>query len=396
MNLTALKEKWLLLTLALLQFLHIVDFMVMMPLGPQFMRVFSINAHSFSILISAYTLSAGVAGFIGSFFLDKIERKKILLIILAGFIIGTFFCALSPTYSALLFSRILTGAFGGVLAALVLSILGDTIPDSRRGQAMGIIMLAFSVASILGVPFGLLLSTLFSWTAPFYLLGATGIVVFLLAAFSIPILKEHLSEPKKPNEKMAIVKILSNKNQRFALLMTLSIMLGQFAVIPLVSTFMVTNVGFTEQNLMYIYIFGGIAAMIISPLSGRLGDKLGKFPVYMIFSLCLTVPLFLITNMEKQSLFIPLIIATIMFICSAGRMVCGMALIMSTAESKERAGFMSLNTAVQQLGAGIAAYIAGLIVSQSPSGELIHYNYIGYWAILFAFISIFIASKIKH
>jgi predicted MFS family arabinose efflux permease len=395
MSLSPIKEKLLIVTLAMIQFINILDFMVMMPLGPQFIRVFSINAQQFSILISAYTISAGVAGFVGSFILDSIERKKALLIILSGFIVGTFFCALSPTYNILLMSRLVTGAFGGLLATLVLSILGDSIPEHRRGKAMGLVMMSFSIASIFGVPTGLFLATTYSWKAPFFLIACVGIVVFFISLNVIPILKEHLITKGDPKQKSAIVEVFNNKNQLYALCITLAIMLGQFAIIPLISTYMVTNVGFTEYTLTYLYIFGGIAAMIIAPLSGRLGDRFGKFPVFMIFSLLLTLPIFGITNLGNQPLLFPLIVSTLLFTFSSGRMVCGMALILSSVDSKHRGGFMSLNTAIQQLGAGVAAFIAGSIVTLGPSGELQHYNYVGYWAIFLAFVSIFIASKVK-
>jgi predicted MFS family arabinose efflux permease len=390
-----IKEKRLIFTLAAIQFVHILDFMVIMPLGPQLMRVFHINAQQFSLLIAVYTLSAGLAGFSGAFFLDTLDRKKALIIMLTGFFLGTLCCALSSSYIHLLFSRIITGSFGGISSTLVLSILGDTIPEDRRGRAMGAVMMSFSFASIFGVPIGLFLATAYTWSAPFYLLVGLCLLIFLLIPVSIPTLTAHIRSDSDTSEKPKLIHSIHAPKQRAALALTLAIMLGQFSIIPLLSTYMVKNVGVLELQLPYLYILGGIAALITAPLSGRLGDKYGKFPVFMFFSCCLLIPIFGITHLGLQSLVIPLILTTCLFSFSSGRMVCGMALILSAASPKSRGSFMSINTAIQQLGAGIASYLAGCIVTQGPLGQLHHYSVVGYWAMAMALLSIFIASRIK-
>ena len=69
------KEKALLFTLAVIQFSHITDFMILMPLGPQLMEAFEISPSQFALLVSTYTFSAGLSGFIGAFFIDRFDRK---------------------------------------------------------------------------------------------------------------------------------------------------------------------------------------------------------------------------------------------------------------------------------------------------------------------------------
>ncbi|MFT6767659.1 MAG: putative MFS family arabinose efflux permease, partial [Burkholderiaceae bacterium] len=76
---TPIRERWLMLTLAGIQFTHILDFMVMMPLGPQFTKVFSISDAQFGALVSAYTFAAGVSGLLAATYLDRFDRKRLLL-----------------------------------------------------------------------------------------------------------------------------------------------------------------------------------------------------------------------------------------------------------------------------------------------------------------------------
>ena len=164
-------EKILLAILSCIQFSHIVDFMIVMPLGPKLMRMFSISPHEFGLLVSCYTLSAGISGFLASFWMDRFDRKQILMFFYLGFGIGTVACGMVNTYNSLLITRSITGAFGGVLGSLILSIIGDTISMDRRGTAIGITTAAFSVASVFGVPFSLYLADQLGWQGPFMFLG---------------------------------------------------------------------------------------------------------------------------------------------------------------------------------------------------------------------------------
>src|SRR5437867_5994692 len=117
-----LSERWILLLLAGVQFTHIVDFMILMPLGPQLMRDLQIGPGQFSALVAAYTISSGVVGLLAAPFIDRFDRRTLLLVVYAGFTTGTLACALSQSATALLAARILSGAFGGVSGSLVMAI----------------------------------------------------------------------------------------------------------------------------------------------------------------------------------------------------------------------------------------------------------------------------------
>src|SRR5437899_11934277 len=131
-----LNERWLLLSLAAIQFTTVVDFLIIMPLGPQYMRVFGVTPGQFGLIVSAYAISAGIAGIAAGFFLDRFDRKRALLALYAGFTGGTLFCALAPSYALLVAARVVAGAFAGVAGGLIMAIIGDVVPEARRGAAM--------------------------------------------------------------------------------------------------------------------------------------------------------------------------------------------------------------------------------------------------------------------
>ncbi|MFN3940735.1 MAG: MFS transporter, partial [Chitinophagales bacterium] len=235
-------ERLIVILLASINFTHILDFMIMMPLGPQLMRIFEITPAQFSILVAAYTFSAFTSGLIAAFFVDRFDRKKVLLFGYTGFILGTLGCAVAPDYITLMSARIVAGLFGGLIGAQVLSIIGDIFPFERRGVAMGALTAAFSLASVVGVPIGLFLANITSWHAPFFLVGGLAIIILILVFRFIPSMDTHLENYTPKKFFHVYTNIIADPNQQRALLLSIIMMLGHFSIIPFIAKYMVSNV----------------------------------------------------------------------------------------------------------------------------------------------------------
>ena len=390
------QEKALLWTLAAINFIHIVDFMMLMPLGPQLMRLFEISPSEFGFLVSSYTFSAGTSSFFGAFFLDRFDRKRILIWVFVGFTVGTLGCALSPSYPILLLARLVSGIFGGLTSALILAIIGDVVPDVRRGRAMGLVMSAFSFASVMGVPLGLFLASLSDWHTPFYILSALSVVSLGMIAKFIPSIAGHLSAgSKRPHPFAVISRVTSNPNQMRAISLSIMMMLGQFMIIPFLSPYNVANVGFTELQLTYVYMAGGAFTMFTSPWVGKLADKHGKLKIFTIFMVLNLIPIGIITHLGITPVALVLVVTTFFFVTSNGRYVPAAALVTGTAKPENRGSFLSFNSAVQQLAAGFASLAAGFMIGENELGQLTNFNYVGYLAIFFSLICIPLAWRIK-
>lgn len=390
-----IREGWLLLLLAVIQFTHIIDFVIMMPLGPQLMRVFSITPKEFSLLVSAYTFSAAISGFISTLFIDKFDRKHALLALYGGFIIGTFCCAIAPNYQLLLLARILAGAFGGVIGALVFAIIGDAVPEARRGAATGKVMAAFSAASIAGVPVGLYLASRMDWHAPFYALTGLSIGVLALAYMLLPAMRGHLTSAIKTKPLQVVGDIVRNTNLLWALALMVVLTLAGFTIVPFISPYLVANAGFSEDDLPFMYLFGGLATVVTSQIAGRLSDKHGKQRIFIYTALFSIIPILLITNLKPAPHYLIFIVTTTFFIGFGARFVPAMSLITSSVKPKQRGSFMSFNSSVQQLAAGLSAFLSGLIIEKNASGSLLHFDLIGYLAVGATLLCIFIIRRLK-
>ena len=391
------KEKIILLLLAAINFTHILDFMIMMPLGNYLMPYFNISSQQFSMLVAAYTFSAGISGFLAAFFVDRFDRKKVLLVGYTGFLIGTLFCALSPTYAVLLLSRIVAGIFGGLIGAQVLSIVADLVPYERRGTAMGIIMAAFSVASVFGVPFSLYLSNIFNWHGPFFFVAGLGALLLPFLIKYLPKMDGHLTaiNQVKVNPIVLLKDILQNRNQVLALVLSATIMLGHFMIIPFLNPFLEFNKGFSKTQTPIVYMVGGALTLFASPLLGKVADKVGKHRLFIFMALTATIPIAIITNLPTVPFYMVLVVTGFWFVVSSGRTIPAQAIISNVVSSERRGSFMSINSSVQQIFVGLASVIAGLVVVKTPSNAIQHYEITGYISIAVTLLSILVITKLN-
>lgn len=385
--------------LAGLNFTHILDFMIMMPLGNFLMPHFNISAQFFSWIVAAYPISAFCSGMTTAFYVDRFDRKKVLLFAYSGFLIGTVCCGLAPDPYFLMAARILTGLFGGLIGAQVLSIVADTFAYEVRGRAMGTIFMAFSVASVFGVPFSLYLARLVSWHAPFIFIGIVGLAIIPLIIRYLPPMTVHLKPAaERASGRPDVMKVLSgifkNKAQLMALMLSGLLMMGHFLIIPFVNPYMEFNVGFTKTQTPLIYMVGGLCAMITSPIIGRMADKYGKFRIFMICLFLSLIPIFLITNMPIIPFYYVLIVMGFWFTFSTGRNIPAQAMITTVVNPAERGQFMSFNSSFQQLFTGMASVIAGFIVVKDASGKIYNYNWVGYLSVAVIFSTVFIARRL--
>ncbi|GAB3819607.1 MFS transporter [Pontibacter rugosus] len=391
-----IREGLLIFILAAIQFTHMVDFVIMMPLGPQLMRVFAISPKEFGLLVSAYTFSAAIAGFFSALFIDRFDRKNAMLVLYFGFAIGTLACALAPTFGLLLSARVVAGGFGGVLGALILAVIGDAIPEQRRGAATGKVMAAFSLASIVGIPIGLYLASESSWHTPFYVLAAISVLVLILAFKGLPSMRGHLSNAVNHKPFAVLGAVVKQQNLQWALALMSTMTMAGFFVVPFISPYMVANVNFTETDLSYIYLFGGLATAFTSQWVGKLADKYGKQRVYAFAALISMLPILTITNLPPVSHPTALAITTFFFIFFGARFVPAMSLITSSVEPKLRGSFMSINSSVQQLSAGLASFAAGFIVQEAASGQLLYYNWVGVISCCITLASVWVVRHLKQ
>jgi MFS transporter, DHA1 family, inner membrane transport protein len=389
------REKALLYTLAFVQLTHVMDFMIMMPLSTLLCKEFALSNATFGLLVASYNVSAFVFAFIGSFFIDRFDRRKVMLVCYTSFILGTLACGLAPNFGLLLAARIFAGMFGGIIISTMLSIVSDAVPFERRARAMATMYLGFAAASIIGVPSGSLIAAHSSWNVPFIAIAVMGVPILIAMMRFIPTMNLHVEEAKKRNVFRQFVEIVSDGNRLRGLLLMGLLMLGHFSIIPYIPNFAVHNLHMTEEYVGFIYLAGGIAIVLTMRVVGKLSDQLGSLKVFTVLSFLALIPILAITHISSAGMPVILLLAAALFTFGGNRGVPANTLISATAEPHQRGGFMSLTSAVQQLAAGLAAYFGGLLTVEGPDHTVINYNYVGYLAAAASIIAVPVAMFVR-
>ena len=380
-SLSPSRERFFLLTLAGIQFSHILDFMIMMPLGPILMKDFGIGTHEFGLLVASYSFSAAISGLLAATFVDLFERKRLLLIGFVLFGLSTLACGLANNYTSLMVARGFAGIFGGIMGALVQTMIGDAIPYIRRARASGLVATAFSIATVAGVPLSLWLANQFSWRTPFFMIAGLSLVFIFVGFRFLPELHHHLNEQKRAHLFSDIFSVLGDPNHLRALLFSALLMFSGFTVIPYITVYAVGNVGISQLDLPIVYLFGGGATFFSARFIGHWADKYGKARVYRWAASIAMIPLLALTNIGVVPLWVWVICTTCFFVLISGRMIPGMALITSAAQPNLRGTFMSLNGTVQSVSMGLATTLAGFLITVDASGKMQGYPLVGLVAI---------------
>jgi predicted MFS family arabinose efflux permease len=292
-------------------------------------------------------------------------------------------------------ARGLAGVFGGILGAMVQAFVGDCIPEQRRGRAMGVIMGAFSLSTIAGVPLGLWLANHFSWRAPFIFVALLSAVIFALGIRALPSVPPHANSRDHKHIFAPMLEVLREPNHLRAFTFMCLMIMSSFSVIPFITLYMTANVKVMETSLPYIYLVGGFATFFSSRGIGWASDKFGKIKTYRWVALAAMLPLLLVTHLQPVAFAWVVVVTTLFFVFISGRMIPGMAVVTSSALPHLRGTFMSMNASAMQMASGAASLLAGFVIGHTESGELTNYNIVGYAAMTIGFMAMWMIGRVK-
>jgi predicted MFS family arabinose efflux permease len=368
--------------------------MIVMPLGPQFREIFAISDAQFGLLVSAYTLAAGVSGLFAATYVDRFSRKRLLLSMYGLFALATLACGLAPSYEFLMGARLAAGLFGGVLSALSQTIVADVVPFERRGQAMAVVMSSFSLSTVAGVPLGLLLANQMGWHATFVAIAALSGLLAIAAALTMPPLADHVAAARGRTALHGIQQVLADRNHWRAFGFSLAMMASGFLVIPYITLYLQANAQVAAADIPYVYLVGGAATLVSARVIGRVSDRLGKVQTFSALAMALWVPLLGITLLPPWPLVAVVAVSTLLFVVMSGRMIPGMAIVSSAADPALRGTFMALNSAVQSAALGVAAFVGGQLITRGEGGLVEGYWQAALLGCLCSALSIWLARRL--
>jgi predicted MFS family arabinose efflux permease len=375
-------EGKIVLIATLVQFVNVMDFMMVMPLGPDIAKVLPVTNADIGLICGCYTLAVSISGITCAGFLDRFDRKHVALAAVAGLTLSTFLTTFAQSLAGLIFYRVLAGMFGGPAAAIALTITTDAVPPQRRGRALAIVMGTFSISAIVALPFGLELARLGTWIMPFYIISIVGVLVLAYILAAMPSMVEHRRSGK--TKRISFWPLLRDKAYCMALAMFSTSKMSSFLIITNISAFYQFNRAFPRNELGLLYLVAGIVSLVAVQLAGRLNDRFGPITLNMVTTVLLCA--FIADGFMHWNL-TPLLVIFVMF----SALVCMRDVSAAAEGSKlpqphERGAFMSLVASMQHFGNGLGALVSSALLTTAPDGALVGMGIVAGLSILLALV----------
>ena len=357
-----------------IQFVTIVDFMMIMPLGPDFARELGLRLDALGLITAAYVFSAATVSFMSARYMDIIPRKRALACCLAGLLcIAVITPSLGESYglTGLLVGRALAGMFGGPATGLAMTILTDAIAPEKRGRAVGLAGAAFSVAAIAGVPLGLELARIGGWQLPFYSVAVASGLAMLATLLFIP---NHL-QTRRNGRWQGTWTFLARKKTAVAYLIVGITPIASFLFIPNMFTYFQMNLGYPRELIGLLYAIGGTCTLMSMQIAGWNADRFGIARASLVVSLGSVISAIVLFGFDP--LIAPLMVLfPIMMVFNSARSVVAHTGSSLVPVPEERGAHMAFQVTVRHLGTGIGAVMGAWILSTGPTGALEHIEWL--------------------
>ena len=349
--------------LAGVHFINLVDFVMVMPMGPDFAGGLGIRMSDLGLVGGAYTAAATVVGLLGTVFLDRFERRAALTACIAGLGVSTAAGALATGMASMLAARAAAGSFGGLAATLCFSIVTDLTHESRRGRAISVVASGYSLATILGVPAGLELSRRGGWRAPFVVVGGVALVLAAAARAVLPRVSAHLETRETP----APLPLDAGLWASFAAFGFA--IFGNFLIVPNLPAFLEFNLGFPREKLGLLYLFGGAASLVTMRVAGIWADRKGSLPPVVTGTILVALSLGFGVFGSPPALS-PILFFTGFLSANAARWVVINALATRVPSPSTRARFLSAQTAFSHAVTAAASMGSTMFLTSDATGRL--------------------------
>ncbi len=276
---------------------------------------------------------------------------------LLGVTLSTWACALAWNMESLFFTRLLAGIFAGPATSIAMAIVVDATPVPQRGRAMAIVMGAFSLSAIAGVPLGLELVILKGWSAPFYAVGGLGLCVSVLVFMRLPNMTAHLGREQKV---FSITEMLKRAVVWHAFMAIGLAIFSTFLIVPNMATYFQFNLGVPRGDMSQYYVMGGVVSVLAMQLGGYLMDRVG--PMHVTMWLGGLIIAIVWDGFLGSPLLPTIVVFTLFMVVTSTRTITAAAVTSQVAEPGERAGFMSLQNVFQHIFSGSAAVVSSMLL----------------------------------
>ncbi|HUY13043.1 MAG TPA: MFS transporter [Terriglobia bacterium] len=343
-----------------LLFLGLADNQVIAALLPDVVNSLKVSVGTAGLLVVVYSLTAALASFISGSLSDRYGRRRFLWMGAAGFALASWVAYLSVTFGGLFLARALTGLAAGAISTCSVAYAGDWFDYSIRGRAIGMISIAYFAAPIIGVPIGAQIAGHFGWRHTFLFFAILAAVVTMT---SLTLGKDKVKKEPDPGKLRTMLGVflsfLRRRDLVAAGIIAFNVSGGLVGFITYLGEYLRKRLGLTTRGIGWVFMLGGLVAVMGAPLGGVLADRWGKRSVSIASNILLAASIAIVPLVSH---IIPLLLVfAFTSLGAAFRQGPVTALMTELVPAAQRGSFIAFRNISSQLGIGAAALLGGVL-----------------------------------
>lgn len=249
---------------------------------PDIAKEFHVSLSSLGYIVTLFALVYAISTPIITSLAHHFKRHQLLFVLIMIFLLGNTWTAMSSNYYSLLFSRIVTACTAGPIISIVL-IFGNFIaPINKRASLLSWIFAGFSIASVVGVPLGTMISTHFSWHMSFWLISILTVICLLLLIGSVP--RNTDLKRKNTTEKSNQFALIADRRILYSVIFVVMVCATQYTYYTYIRPLITNEMHFSYSWLNWLLLGLGLASIIGNKVGGVIADKGGMKLLTCIYS----------------------------------------------------------------------------------------------------------------
>lgn len=348
---------------------------IVTPILPLIGGALDVEPSRLGLLVTAYSLMLAASALVMGPVSDRFGRRRVLLMGAGTLVVALGLHGLAASFEALVAVRVLAGAGGGMLSGAAVSYVGDYFPYARRGWATGLVMSGVPFGLVLGIPIGRVLAVAYGFRAPFLVFAALMAVAFALTLALVP--QPDVEREGRLSLRDTLLRYPRLLGQRDALAASATYFLMYFGLsllvvylpqwlterFPLAVALFgrpLRLFGLDVDFIATLFLAGGAASVLTSPLAGTVSDRIGRKPLILAscVGFALATAAFTYVAAARWVVYVGYVALLVLF---SMRMTPLQALLTALVPDRQRGSLLAVTIAIGQIGTALGAALAGTL-----------------------------------
>lgn len=338
------------------------------------------------LLVTVFALVYAIFTPIITSLANRWRRHHVLLVLMVVFFIGNTWTALASNFISMLFSRVLTATVAGAIISIVLVMASFVAPREKRASLVSWVFAGFSIASVIGIPIGTVISTTFSWHDSFWMISGLTIFVFVSLIWLVP--------KDTPQFKSTLSKqftLLKDTRVLLGVVFIVTVCAADYTIYTYIRPLITNEMGFSNTWLNWLLFGMGIFFIIGNKFGGYIADNGGIHRLGGIY-IAMTI-LYLLFGPLLSFKWIAIIIVALLCVAFSSYGSSTQLMFLDIAEKEYPQSLdlaSSLNSIFANIGISLGSFTASQAVAFLPMRNL---GYVGAVYGLAATILVLVLSK---